>query len=392
MSGGETGHNTDTGTVTCPACGATNAIGARFCERCGTRLPQRANREIALEPSLSGPGDATITFQRPPREIVPGEPGSPSSPPDSPSSRSTVLPEPGETLVFRPESSAPVESSPDASPPLGDARTVTFASPPAPLAPSPPDAATIAFTPPPAGAAGQGAERVAAGAEAEGMEDRPGEMSPTRTPDPSELATSDIATSESASGASPAGQSPTAGATTGGGFAVWTPDVSRGAPLSSSSPGAATHEVDVTAPPAARRDELDAGATLPTMIPPAAPPWPGGPTAGAATSGPMSGRFVPPGADVAPGASGALAPPAGAHPSGAASYPVPQSTGAGPYPAPAAPATGGGNRTLWIILGVAGALVLLCAIACIGIFVIGAVSASATTNAVATGVATVTRP
>lgn len=369
MSGGEMGHDTDTGTVTCPACDATNAIGARFCERCGTRLPQRANREVAFEHSSPGPSDATVTFERPSREPLTGEPGSQGSSSDTPAAGNAVEPAPSAAIIFRPEGSAS-----------------------APPSPRPSDAATIAFPLPPAVTANQETARTVPGAESGDTEALPGELSATSTSEPPVLA--------AAEAPPPASQPPAAGATTSRGFETWTPEVRRDTPPASASPNPATQEAQV-APvpaPAAPRDEPSAGATMPTMIPPAAAPFENVPTAGAVTGQPaVPGRFVPPAPGAPPGTVRPVAPQTGASPTGAASYPVPQSPGTGapsvgPYPAPAVPATGSGNRTLWIVLGVVGALVLLCVLACVGIFVISAVSASATTAAVATGVATVTRP
>jgi len=130
--------------------------------------------------------------------------------------------------------------------------------------------------------------------------------------------------------------------------------------------------------------------------PPQAPGWYGPPP-----SAPM------PQADItypAPGASpptgGQSAP--GGYPTGAPSYGYPQ-VGAG-YPQAAAttwappnanaypsPGNSGSNRTLWIILGVVGGLLLLCAMICVLVVLVGAVGASSTSS-VATSVATATRP
>ena len=68
------------GGATCPTCGAENRPGSRFCERCGTRLPQTARD--AHGSAVPAPTDATVTFDRR-TNLDAGDAPAASSPPQS---------------------------------------------------------------------------------------------------------------------------------------------------------------------------------------------------------------------------------------------------------------------------------------------------------------------
>jgi hypothetical protein len=73
---------------------------------------------------------------------------------------------------------------------------------------------------------------------------------------------------------------------------------------------------------------------------------------------------------------------AGAYTAPAVTQPV------GPYPAPAK-AGRGGNRTLWIIFGGVAVLLIICALMCVGLLLIGALGSTSSSAALATSAATV---
>ena len=58
------------------------------------------------------------------------------------------------------------------------------------------------------------------------------------------------------------------------------------------------------------------------------------------------------------------------------------------YPTPSQPSN---NRALWIILGVVGALLVLCVLGCILLFLLGAFTGGTSSSSFATAVPTITR-
>src|SRR5436305_10788613 len=109
MSGGGGARNWPMpGKLSCPACGATNALGSRFCERCGTRLPQRPGVQVRFDrpaelPEAAPPpasSDTAFTIQRRPAEETPDDAAPTPIPPGA--SPAAAVPAPGATVVIRP--------------------------------------------------------------------------------------------------------------------------------------------------------------------------------------------------------------------------------------------------------------------------------------------------
>lgn len=343
---------------TCPACGAENAPGSRFCERCGTRLPP-TSREVA-GPTPAAPTDATLTFDRP----------SGGTPRDArEEAQTTSDPPPAEERVPPDETAGEgvtTEHDGDTESPR-DAPTMNFALPtlPAPEANEARNAPTLSFDLP------EWAQLEQDAPSTDRSTDREAAPAPRASPE--------------------AGAPTEAGAAEGRSwdYQPWRPQ----AP-----------EAQVAAPP-----PVEPGGTRPALVvppdtPPAPPPsapndaagppqatgWDGeppsptSPTPGAYTY-PAPGPAGQPTGQIPPGV-GPGAPSAYGYPQGGATAWNPPNASA--YPAPAA---GNNNRTLWIILGVVGGLLVLCAMICVLVFLVGVASA-ASSGAVATGVATTTRP
>jgi hypothetical protein len=348
--------------LTCPACGAENAPGSRFCERCGTRLPSRPRAEA--EPA-SAP-EVTQTFTLPPagRPAEAGERtlvGIPTPPPAD--AERAPEPEPAQEEVAGP------------APSFRDQPTMSFALPPAAPATSeeqkadtPPadirNAPTISFalpqfdqpaTPPttdaPAETSQHGAEATLTGIEL------PSAPAPASQPE------------------SPPAPGQDEQAAPNWNYQAWAPP----------PPDAAPHN-DTPAPAAmATQPSLPLLPPQPPAAPPAHPPA----NAPAAWPAPAVPRNAPsPAADAAPLPSMYPSPgqppaaTAGTSATPAVTQPV------SPYPAPATTSGGGSNRTLWIILGGVAVLLIICALMCVGLLLIGAIGSS-TTSAFATSAATV---
>ena len=373
---------------TCPTCGAENAPGSRFCERCGTRLPP-ASREAA-GPTPAAPTDATLTFDRP-------QVGTPRGDQDQAAAAAPAV-ESAEKLTEERPVAPEAASEREEQPPVArDAPTMSFDLPslPAPEASEPRSAATLSFDLPSWAKEGEGDR-------AEPAETQAAETQAAETGWPGERGVS-----------TPATDAPTpAQEGKSWDYQPWTPqspeeqaaaappprDVEGTRPaivLQPQQPGSGAAE---TPPPAG-------SGTLPpeqpgTPTPPAQSPtqpqgsgWYGSTTPPPAQAqGQGQGSYTypspPPGPSGGqlPPTTGSATPPAYGYPQSGATAWSPPNTGA--YPAPA---VGNSNRTLWIILGVVGGLLLLCAMICVLIFLVGVASA-ASTGAVATGVATTTRP
>ncbi len=347
----------DRNAIICTACGAANSPGSRFCERCGTRLPQQpgVNRPIPAMPiPIPPPSAAEVPGPHP---VAPAA----SETPDTPSARVEAAQE------------SPInDEAPDPSD-ASDSPTVTIDL--APTRESTRDAPTETFDLP--------------------QMPRPTSDAPTATPTPPGAPL-------------PSGDQPTQ-VGSGWNYRSWTP-ASGGAaqapgPGDATPPEAPPREIAPTpiAPPAEvirfTRPAADAGAAPHDRLstseePPLVAPMTGPltyPVGGAASGGGAAHAGQPYGVgdtangdDVSGGAPG-MGQPYGA--GGSAPPPAGYMANAGQYPAPAA---GSNNRTLWIILGVIGGLALLCIIICLLIVVVAAVGASGTTG-VATSVATATR-
>ena len=355
------------GSAICPTCGAGNRLGSRFCERCGTRLPQIA-REVTGPPP-SPPTDATLTFERPTEPAPRDTHESPATATDG----GFVTPTAAEPFAHPPADDGPT-NEPGAEPSVQrDAPTMSFDLPtlPTPLANEERSAPTVSFDLPrldpsadaPAEAhqrtdAASSAARDASAPEADKWDyqpwkpQRPGELS---------AATGDLP-EQGATRPTPAQPMPAPNPVAS------TPARPESAPAPPSPP-----------PP-------------PGQAPyqPQAPGWYGGPPPAAPVAQGSVTYPTPGDPSVASGQAGsggfAGGPPAYGYPQGGA--PAWNPPNAGAYPAPA---TSGSNRTLWIILGVVGGLLLLCAMICVLLILVGAVSASSS-GAVATSVATATRP
>jgi hypothetical protein len=374
------------GVIVCTVCGAENPIGSRFCERCGTRLPQIAREEpaadqptgaVSLPPSTRG--DATLTFERLPLDPFDEPPPAPApaeevvvAGPDAPANAEA----PGS-----PEASRPATAEPADVPSFRNAATMAFELPnlpdPAPTTsqPLPPEArnaATMAFELP--------------------------NLDPAPTPSPPTAPAQDEA---GTAARPPASGSPSSG--TGWDYQSWKPQspaeqaatpsiddspgtTRRSVPVPEAAPASSSQSTPPTATPAQRPSGYQAmppgwygpppGNTPPqpgTVTYPT--PAPGVPPAQLGYPGPGGYQQAAQGAPYAPQAYGQA--------QAAAAIPAP-----GPYPAPA---TGNNNRTLWIVLGVLGGLLLLCALICVLVILIGAASA-ASAGPIATSVATATRP
>lgn len=387
--------------IACPVCGAENPAGSRFCERCGTRLPQRP-REAAIEATsveIAPPvarDDATITFQQlpstPPEAEPPREETAPAqerefeptligTPPlgdyqvparmtDEPQERAAESP--ATDLPAATEAPAAAESSPES---LRDRPTMTFDLPDL-SSPQRTDEArnapTMAFElpkfdqPPASESNAAAADEAPAAASApssqtgEGDANASGWSYQSWRPDP-------------------AAQQPTA--------ASDEPRLSDSVsqtPLVSEEPPAVSAPPPVTPPPLPQA--TDAGA--PPPFPSAqgntgTSPWPSAATPPAATppafpSTPPPSSSYPSSTYPSVSAGQTAAPPAYSQPPAVTpqggGY-SPAATGAQASAIPAYPTSGEqrNNRALWIILGVIGAIFVLCILACALLFVLGAV-------------------
>ena len=409
--------------VVCAACGAANQQGSRFCERCGTRLPQRPGEQVGYRPP--SPTPAPTPPSAPPATPPPnlasdtdlpdagmpvglegaaGEParGAPAGEVEMPG---RAVPPPDATIVFRPDVSAPVEPAPGTTPtgaaqapgpaeqPAApgfdrDARTISFETPveprpsdpgerpdqpPETAAPAPAttsrDAQTLAFEVPtlpradepgePGGPGDMGETGEPAVARAEETGDRP-PLAVGRPPRP--------ATEPEPVGAAEGAQPPPAPPPDhappdeGPSSAAWAPPM-------------AAQPARATPPPVAPPIASAPTAPLPTVGPPTAPP----------AVPPPSAQYVTyPSPPAGAGSGSPVAPPPQPAPVGQ----LAQAPAYAPTAYPAAPAARG-NRTLWIIVGVLGGLMLLCAMACVLLALLGAFSGASSVNTFATGVATV---
>ena len=380
MSGSSAGDG-----VICPACEAENPAGSRFCERCGTRLPPR-QREAE--------GGATVTFQRLPDDFAARPAAEPHVPEPEPFERTligtppigdaalpggfpaaitpadesaaaerSVRPEP----VPSPAPPAPATSAPPQSPPESarDRPTMTFQLPDlAPPSSESRSAPTVSFqlpdltTPaPPSGASPADDREPGEAPAARSVQEGGGDWSyQTWRPDPS----ANQAAGQAAPPADGVGPGGTRRSIDLGGVAPW-----PNAPLSSEA-------MPPPAPPARREDAAPIGS--PAGYPPApTPQYPGGRG---------SPAWTPPGNAPGmsyPGQGLGQAPPAPNYgpPPGQMAYPTPSERG--------------NNRARWIILGIVGALLILCVLGCVVLFVIGAITGAASSSAVATAVPTITR-
>lgn len=321
----------DRNSIICTACGAANSPGSRFCERCGTRLPQ---------PGVNQP---TRAMPAPTPPIPPAEMPSPRPVPRATSSAPDATPARAETAQEPPPGAG--DAAPD-PPAASDSPTVTIEL--APTREITRDAPTQTFALP--------------------GESRPASDMPAATPTPP--------------GAPPlAGDQPTQ-IGSGWNYRSWTPAPGQGV----------APEQGGAVPPAAQPREPDPATTEIIQV---VRPTGAGTAPQERVSVPEESSFAAP--TTAPltypsgGTTSGAMPERPGQPSGAPVGGAPPPTGymanAGQYPAPAIRSN---NRTLWIILGVVGGLVLLCIIICVLIVVVAAVGASSTT-AVATSVATATR-
>jgi len=345
----------DRNSIICTACGAANPPGSRFCERCGTRLPQQAGGN---QPTRAMPAPTPTVTPAPvpdPRTEIPA----PSPAPDA----TPVREESAQQAPARDEAPAPSPGS--------DSPTVTIEL--TPVREITRDAPTQTFELP--------------------REGRPASDTPA----------SDTPAAAPQSPSAPpllAGDQPTQ-VGSGWNYRNWTPAQGGSAPppaQNGESPTLAQpREVSPTPPtPPAEVTQVirpAAGASSvpqeqassqeePPFTAPATAPitYPSGNAPAERQGQPYVGGT----------AHGTGAPGTGqpyGTPSGGAPPPTGYMANAGQFPAPA---SGSNNRTLWVILGVIGGLVLLCIIICLLIVVVAAVSSSNTTG-VATSVATATR-
>lgn len=341
----------DRNSIICTACGAANPPGSRFCERCGTRLPQQA-----------GGNQPTRAMPAPPPTVTP-----PSAPETRPEVAAPV-PAPGAPPTG--EESAqqdPVHPTPDATPapfPGSDSPTVTIEL--MPVREIRRDAPTETFELP--------------------REGRPASDTPAASQSPGPPQTAGDQPTELGSGWNYRSWTPPPGGTTPPPAQSGEPPMPtqpREAPPTSPTPPAEVTQVIRPAAgasgvpqgqaPAQEEPSLTAPATAPITYPSGNAPVErqGQPyVGGTAHSTGAPGTGLPYGT-----------------PSGGAPPPTGYMANAGQFPAPA---NGTNNRTLWIILGVIGGLALLCVIICLLIVVVAAVSSS-NTSGVATSVATATR-
>lgn len=330
----------DRNSIICTACGAANPPGSRFCERCGTRLPQQAvgNQPTRITPTPTPPIPPATGST--PRFAAPEAPAASSVPDPTPARDEAAQASPSREETPTPPASS---DSPMVTVELAPTREITR------------DAPTEIFE---------------LSHESRPASDRP---APTPTPPSDSL---------------PADDQPTQ-VGSGWGYRSWTPPTSQAPPTAPGNAPPPAEVIQVVRPASdaggAPQERVSAPETSPFVAPTTAPlTYPSGGTAsnaahervgqpygsGGASSGGTPGMGQP------DGASGSSAPP-----------PTGYMANAGRYPAPA---NGSNNRTLWIILGVVGGLVLLCIIICLLIVVVAAVS-SANTAGVATSVATATR-
>lgn len=372
-SGGGAGNWPRAGQVICSACSAHNPAGSRFCERCGSRLPQRPGETVnfqrpapaeapvpavpADESAAAARSDATVTFERLPQETT--EPAAPADE-NTPAAEGATVLAPGERVVFRAD--LPETVQPETAPLDRAAATVSFALPPVEDAPPPSlrDAPTVSFDLPHFAAAGE----QAASAPERGRQSAGGTGSEHLAP-----------------AAQPAGEAP-----------------QRAAPPASNQHAMPTAPLPpVTRPPSQPTYTPTGTAQYPVQR---ADPPP------ASTGAPPAAQSVyqaPPGV-YAGGQqyAGQPQPGGGQQYAGAPTYPVPAASTpyspplTGPAPgAPAAgqgyspaPATGGGNRTLWVVLGIIGVL-MVCLLGACMLMVLIAYGNSARASGVATSVATI---
>jgi len=365
---------------TCPTCGAQNTPGSRFCERCGTRLPPSTRETTG--PTPAPPTDATLTFERMPDLSTPGE----ATPPTPPLSQPLPATAPASTATETDESTA----SPR------DAPTVSFDLPtlPTPLSDEERSAPTVAFELPQLPPADDAAAAEVQAAAPSTAED-PFQPEPTPEPEQPEQVNWNYQPwkpqkpeEQSAAPPAPAEQGETSRSIN------LPPPVEEPRPTEPARQEAAPPPQPQ--PPAQQPtpyQQQGAGGYPPPQAPGWYGPPPGAPTPQGSITYPTPGAPPPASGQAAPGgyAPGTLS--YGGYPQGGAGYPQAAATGWAPPNANAYPSPGntGSNRTLWIILGVVGGLLLLCAMICILVVLVGAVGASSS-GAVATSVATATRP
>ena len=390
MTSTPSGGNVPPGT--CPTCGAQNTPGSRFCERCGTRLPP-SSRE-ATAPTPAQPTDATLTFERIPEPNTRNEHDAPAPPARQPAS-------PTEEVAAASESTAPERTA--SAPAPRDAPTVSFELPilSTPLSDEERSAPTLAFDLPqlppaddaPATAAQAATQSTANDPfQAESAPDleQPDRSNwnyqpwkPQKPEERSAIAPAPTEHGETRRSISlpPPGDTPS----------PTEPTQQEFAPLSQPPPQPPPSQQPTSYP------QQGGGAySSPPAATPQAPGWygppPGAPTPQGNITYPTPGALPPPSGQAGPGGYAAGTPSYG-YPQGEAGYPQAAATAWAPPNANAYPSPGnsGSNRTLWIILGVVGGLLLLCAMICVLVILVGAVGASSTSS-VATSVATATRP
>lgn len=339
----------DRNSIVCAACGAANPPGSRFCERCGTRLPQvsRGDQPSRIMPTPIPP-------------ILPEQALHPSrATPEAPAA--APAPDPTPTSDAKTQAVTPVEEAPN-PPAASDSLPVTIEL--VPVRETTHAAPTERFELP--------------------RESRPASDPLEAPPAPSDPA--------------PVGDQPTQ-IDAGWNYRSWTPPSGPVAPTeqgNESSPAQRREPAPTPIAPLAEVTRISRPATgtdapsqerLPTQgEPPFAAPttapltYPSGGQGGGATPGPTRTYSGGAGTGEAPQPGQPYAAPGGP--------PPPSGYMANANQPP--PTRGTNNRTLWIILGVVGGLVLLCVIICLLIVVVAAVGASGTAG-VATSVATATR-
>ncbi len=406
--------------VVCAACGAENRAHSRFCERCGTRLPQPLQGAApeerptgAANPQPEAREDATVAFERPPLEPFPARDdpvasAAPLVPLAAPASgespaRDDRTDEPPAN-VAGPVQEAPAVAAHEDISPIRNAPTMSFDLPklpisasiepvepvePAggPLPPSARDAPTMSFDLPPSSPS------------SEGVADAVGPADPIPTP-----------TARTDQGQGPEGS---------WNYQSWKPLAPGEQGLVAEEPSDGTRRlaaVPSPAPASAWPEPVVVPGPTPVEPPQrqpegyqsSPPQWYGPPSApwgpGASVTYPTPGAGQQAGAPpTAPARAEAVAPaspyPAqpydqtrGAAPHDPTRVGTPYggaAAAAGPYPAPAAT---NNNRTLWIVLGVLGGVLFLCLAGCLLIVLLTGVVGASSSVGVATRVATVTRP
>jgi hypothetical protein len=346
--------------LTCPACGAENAPGSRFCERCGTRLASRPRADEA-SPSAT---EATQTFVVRPasqpadegeRTLVgmptPSAADAERAPePEPPQEEAATPPEPSfrdqptRSFALPPAAPSADKERPGDTPPadIRNAPTVSFALPKfdEPAAPPATDA--------PADSAPRGTEATLTGIEL------PSAPAPASQPE-----------------SSPASR-PDEPAAPNWNYQAWTPPPNAGPRDDTPAPTAMATQPSlplIPTPPPVQSPASSGAVQLPSAAP---------------------GRYSPPHAETTPGPLPSAYPSPGQPPAASAgAYSAPAVTQpVGPYPAPAK-AGGGSNRTLWIILGGVAVLFIICALMCVGLLLIGALGGTTSSAAFATSAATV---